>query len=287
MPRFAANLTMMFTEWGFLDRFDAAADAGFTAVEFLFPYEHGPDEVAERLHRNGLTPALFNLPPGDWAAGERGLAALAGREAELDAAVQRALPYVAATGVSRVHLMAGLAPAGDAAMATYRGAVRRTAGVLAERGVTLVLEPINGRDMPGYFLNDIDAAAVLIAELGLANVALQFDLYHCQIIHGDVTMRLRRLLPVIGHVQIASVPSRHEPDGEELAYPFLFAELDRLGYSGFVGCEYRPRAGTLEGLGWFAPYGGNAAGGDAAGAAQGGDAGSGSAQGGADGGMRS
>ncbi len=255
MPRFAANLTMMFTEWTFLDRFAAAADAGFTAVEFLFPYEHAPDEVAGRLHRSGLTPALFNLPSGNWAAGERGLAALPGREAELDAALGRALPYVAATGVSRVHLMAGLAPAGDmAATATFRAAVRRTAAVLAERGVTLVLEPINGRDMPGYFLNDIDAAAVLIEEMGVPNLALQFDLYHCQIIHGDVTTRMRRLMPVIGHVQVASVPSRHEPDGEELACPFLFEELDRLGYAGFVGCEYRPRAGTLQGLGWFAPY---------------------------------
>jgi len=268
MPRFAANLTMMFTEWGFLDRFGAAADAGFTAVEFLFPYEHAPDEVAGRLQRHGLTPALFNLPPGDWAAGERGLAALVGREAELDAALARALPYVSATGVSRVHLMAGLAPAGEAAaMATYRDAVRRTASVLAERGVTLVLEPINGRDMPGYFLDDIDAAAGLIGEIGVANLALQFDLYHCQIIHGDVTTRLRRLMPVIGHVQVASVPSRHEPDGEELAYPFLFDELDRLGYAGFVGCEYRPRAGTLEGLGWFTPYGGTRPG--VAGAAEG------------------
>lgn len=284
MPRFAANLTMMFTEWGFLDRFAAAADAGFAAVEFLFPYDHAPDEVAERLHRNGLTPALFNLPPGDWAAGERGLAALAGREAELNAAVQRALPYVSATGVSRVHLMAGLAPAGDAAaMATYQGAVRRTAEVLAERGVILVLEPINGRDMPGYFLNDIDAAAALIETMGLPNLALQFDLYHCQIIHGDVTTRMRRLMPMIGHVQVASVPSRHEPDGEELAYPFLFAELDRLGYEGFVGCEYRPRAGTLAGLGWFAPYKGTPAGG-----MPGGGAASGSAHGGTEfGGMRS
>ncbi len=255
MSRFAANLTMMFTEWGFLDRFDAAADAGFTAVEFLFPYEHAPEAVAARLRRNGLTPALFNLPPGDWPAGDRGLAALAGRAAELDAVVRRALPYVAATGVARVHLMAGLAPSRDAGAAVvYRDAVRRVAAVLAERGVALVLEPINGRDMPGYFLDDVDAAAALIEALGLANVSLLFDLYHCQVIHGDVTMRLRRLMPLIGHVQVASVPSRHEPDGEELNHPFLFGELDRLGYSGFVGCEYRPRAGTLAGLGWFASY---------------------------------
>lgn len=255
MPNFAANLTMMFNEWAFLDRFDAAAEAGFAAVEFLFPYDHPPEAVAERLTRNGLTQALFNMPPGDWAAGERGVAALPGRFADVVAGVDRALDYAAATGVKRLHLMAGLAPTGDPdAAASYRRAVEHAAGRLAERGLDLLLEPINGRDMPGYFLNGFPAAEALIAELGLANVKLQFDLYHRQIIHGDVTMALRRLMPITGHVQIASVPSRHEPDGEELAYPFLFAELDRLGYAGFVGCEYRPRGATLDGLGWFAPY---------------------------------
>lgn len=255
MPNFAANLTMMFNEWAFLDRFDAAAEAGFAAVEFLFPYDHPPEAVAERLRRNGLTQALFNMPPGDWAAGERGVAALPGRFDDVAAGVERALDYAAATGVKRLHLMAGLAPSGDAnAAAAYRRAVEHAAGRLAERGLDLLLEPINRRDMPGYFLNGFPAAEALIAELGLANVKLQFDLYHRQIIHGDVTMALRRLMPITGHVQIASVPSRNEPDGEELAYPFLFAELDRLGYVGFVGCEYRPRGATLDGLGWFAPY---------------------------------
>ena len=255
MPHFAANLTMMFTEHPFLDRFDAAAEAGFDAVEFLFPYEAAPDAVAERVRRNKLAVALFNMPPGDWAAGERGLAALPGRAGEVRDGLARALDYAEATGAGRLHLMAGLAAAEDpAAQRAYREAAEFCAGRLGERGLDLVLEPINGRDMPGYFLNDFGAAVRLIREVGLANLKLQLDLYHCQIMHGDVTMALRRLMPVIGHIQVASVPSRNEPDGEEVNWPFLFAELDRLGYAGFVGCEYRPRAGTLAGLGWFAPY---------------------------------
>ena len=254
MPRFAANLTMMFNEHGFLDRFDAAAAAGFQFVEFLFPYDHPPEAVAGRLRRNGLTPVLFNLPPGDWAAGERGLAALPERAAEVRENLAAALPYIRALGVGRVHLMAGLAEAGEAADRAYREAVRWCADRLADEGVTLVIEPINRRDMPGYYLADVDRAAALIVALARPNLRLQFDIYHAQIIHGDVTRRLQRLMPLIGHVQVASVPSRHEPDGEELNYPFLFAELDRLGYDGFVGCEYRPRGRTEDGLGWLAPY---------------------------------
>ncbi|WP_018238129.1 2-oxo-tetronate isomerase [Ensifer sp. BR816] len=255
MPVFAANLTMMFNEWSFLDRFDAAAEAGFTAVEYLFPYEAPPEAIAERLTRNKLEQALFNLPPGDWAAGERGIAALPGRFEELKSDVERALDYAAATGVKRLHLMAGLADPSDAEAADcYRRAVSCAAERLAEKEIDLLLEPINARNMPGYFLNDFGAAERLIAELGLANLKLQFDIYHRQIIHGDVTMALRRLMPITGHIQIASVPSRHEPDGEELNYPYLFAEIDRLGYSGFVGCEYTPRGATLDGLAWFKPF---------------------------------
>lgn len=255
MPRFAANLTMMFNEWSFLDRFAAAADAGFEAVEFLFPYDHPADEVGKRLVDNRLTQALYNMPPGDWAAGERGLAALPGREAEFRAGVETALRYADATGVKRLHMMAGLADARDPkAVASYCANMRHAAEALGAKGLDLVLEPINGRNMPGYFLNDFGLAAGWIRAAGLPNLKLQFDIYHCQIIHGDVTMRLRALMPITGHVQIASVPSRNEPDGEELNYPFLFAELDRLGYEGFVGCEYVPRAGTVEGLGWFAPF---------------------------------
>ncbi|MGO7364451.1 2-oxo-tetronate isomerase [Rhizobium leguminosarum] len=255
MPVFAANLTMMFNEWAFLDRFDAAADAGFAAVEYLFPYEATPEAIAERLARNNLQQALFNLPPGDWAAGERGIAALPRRFDALKADVERALDYAAATGVRRLHLMAGIADRHDEdASSCYRRSVTYAAERLAEKGIDLLLEPINGRNMPGYFLNDFGAAERLIAECGLPNLKLQFDIYHRQIIHGDVTMALRRLLPITGHIQIASVPSRNEPDGEELNYPYLFGEIDRLGYDGFVGCEYIPRDHTLDGLGWFKPF---------------------------------
>ena len=255
MPKFAANLSMMFTEHAFLDRFDAAAQAGFAAVEFLFPYEHPPEAIAERLARNRLAQALFNLPPGCWESGERGLAALPDRFEEFKSGVARALDYIAATSVKRVHMMSGLASRSDlAAKASYRRAIEYAAPLLGARGVALLLEPINGRNMPGYFLDDFPYACDLIASLGLPNLKLQFDVYHRQIMHGDVTMSFRALLPVIGHIQAASVPSRHEPDGEELNYPFLFAEFDRLGYDGYVGCEYNPRAGTAEGLGWFQPY---------------------------------
>lgn len=255
MPRFAANLTLMFTEVPFLDRFAQAAEAGFEAVEFLFPYDHPPEAVAERLTTHGLTQALFNLPPGDWAAGERGLAALPDRFEELKAGVETALTYARATGVKRLHLMAGMADRNDPkAQDSYRRAVAWTAERLNKEGLDLVLEPINARNMPGYFLNDFSYAADLIRDLALPNLKLQFDLYHCQILHGDVTMRLRALMPIVGHVQTASVPERHEPGSGEMNDAFLFAELDRLGYDGFIGCEYNPRAGTREGLGWFDAY---------------------------------
>ena len=256
MPRFAANLSMMFTEHDFLDRFDAAAAAGFEAVEYLFPYDHSPGDIAARLTRNNLTQALFNLPPGDFAAGERGLAALKGRAEEFKTSVDRALDYAAATGVKRLHMMAGLASSSDVkALVTYQGALELAARRLADAGLDLLIEPINRRNMPGYFLDDFDLAEKIIADAGMPNVKLQFDIYHRQIMHGDVTMALRRLMPIVGHVQIASVPSRNEPDGEELNYPFLFAELDRLGYDGYVGCEYNPRGPTVDGLAWFKPYG--------------------------------
>jgi hydroxypyruvate isomerase len=252
MPNFAANLSFMFNEWDFLDRFQAAADAGFTAVEYLFPYDHAPEVIAERLQSAGLTQALFNLPPGDWTKGERGLAALPDRFEEVKAGLERAIPYIEATGVKQVHLMAGIIDWDDAlAMAAYRRSLAYVCERLAGMDVTVLIEPINGIDMPGYFLDSVDHAAGLIPFLRLQNLRLQFDIYHAQIIHGDITRRLRRLQPIIGHIQIASVPSRNEPDGEELNYPFLFEELDRLGYAGFVGCEYRPRGKTLDGLGWF------------------------------------
>ena len=257
MPRFAANLSLMFTEVPFLDRFDAAAEAGFTAVEFLFPYDHPAEQIGERLRRNGLTQALFNLPPGNWEAGEKGLAALPDRFADLQQSLRTALPYAEATGVKRLHLMAGIAQRSDPnAVAAFRKSAIAAAEFFAAHGLDVVIEPINPRNVPGYFLDDFGFARDLIGELKIPNLKLQFDIYHCQIVHGDVTMRLREMMPVIGHVQIASVPSRHEPDGEELNYPFLFGELDRLGYGGFVGCEYNPRGNTADGLGWFEPYAG-------------------------------
>jgi 2-dehydrotetronate isomerase len=257
MPRFAANLSMMFTEVPFLDRFEAAAKAGFTAVEFLFPYEHPAEQVGERLKRNGLTQALFNLPPGDWAAGEKGFAALPQRFSDLQQSLHTALPYAKATGVKRLHLMAGIAERSNhLAVEAFYKSVAHTAEFFVPHGIDVVIEPINARNVPGYFLNDFGFAGDLINELKIPNLKLQFDIYHCQIIHGDVTMRLRDMMPIIGHIQIASIPSRHEPDGEELNYSFLFDELDRLGYGGFVGCEYNPRGRTTDGLGWFKPYAG-------------------------------
>jgi 2-dehydrotetronate isomerase len=257
MPRFAANLSMMFNEVPFLERFEAAAKAGFTAVEFLFPYDHPAEVVGERLHKNGLTQALFNLPPGNWNAGEKGFAALPDRFGDLQESLRTALPYAQATGVKRLHLMAGIADRGDPkAVAAFRKSVIWTAEFLKPHGLDVVIEPINPRNVPGYFLNDFTFARDLILELKIPNLKLQFDIYHCQIIHGDVTMRLHELMPITGHIQIASIPSRNEPDGEELNYPYLFAELDRLGYRSFVGCEYVPRGNTVDGLGWFKPYAG-------------------------------
>lgn len=257
MPRFAANLSMMFNEHPFLDRFDAAAQAGFTAVEFLFPYEHPPEIIAERLERNALKQVLFNLPPGDWNAGEKGFAARPDKFDDFRTSVHTALPYATATGVRRLHMMAGIADRHDpGAVAAFRTSVEWAANFFGEHGIDVVIEPINGRDVPGYFLNDFAFARDLIVDLGIPNVGLQFDIYHCQILHGDVTMRLREMLPLIGHIQVASVPSRHEPAGEELNYPFLFDELDRLGYDNYVGCEYRPAGDTVAGLGWFKPYAG-------------------------------
>ena len=255
MPRFAANLTWLFTEYAFLDRFDAAADCGFDAVEVLFPYDYPAAAIAKGLARNNLTMVLINTSPGDSAAGERGLAALAGRAHDFRDSIARAADYAATLGAGRVHVMAGMAPAGDAgAQATYRANIAFAADYLGQHQIEATIEPINGRDIPGYFLRNFEAAARLIEGLARPNLKLQFDLYHRQILHGDVTTALRRLMPLVGHIQIASVPGRGEPDAEELNYPFLFEEIDRLGYKGFIGCEYRPRGSTREGLGWFAPF---------------------------------
>jgi len=260
MPRFAANLSMMYTEHAFLDRFAAAARDGFRAVEYLFPYAFERAEIAQRLADHGLAQVLFNAPPGDFDAGERGIACLPGREAEFRRAfVEQALPYASALRCPRVHVMAGLAPEdGDPAAlrATYIGNLAWAAGQAAGAGIDVLIEPINTRDIPRYVLNRQDDAHAIVAEVGAANLKVQMDLYHCQIVEGDLATKLRRYLPTgrVGHLQIAGVPQRHEPDVGELHHPYLFELIDELGWDGHIGCEYRPRAGTTAGLGWFAPW---------------------------------
>jgi hydroxypyruvate isomerase len=247
----------MYQEVGFLDRFAAAAKDGFRAVEFMFPYAHPAAEVAARLRSAGLENVLFNLPPGDFERGERGLAALPGREAEFAASIGTALEYAEALGCPRLHVMAGIPGAGadrERCRATYVSNLRLAASRAAAAGRDVLIEPINTRDIPGYFLNRQDDAQAIRAEVGAPNLKVQFDLYHCQIVEGDLAVKLKRDLAHIGHVQIAGVPERHEPDRGEVNYPFLFAHLDAIGYAGWIGCEYRPRAGTSAGLGWIRPY---------------------------------
>lgn len=257
MPRLAANLSMMFTEVPFLDRFRAAAEVGFRAVEFLFPYEFEPEEVARAKKFASVQVALFNLFPGDWAKGERGLACLPDREVEFVESVERALIYAQALDCPTLHVMAGIPPEGMAravALALYIERLRHAAHRAADHGRTLVIEPLNSRDMPGYLLRTTSEAAEVIEAVGSPNLGLQFDFYHAQIMEGDLTMRLRRLAPIIRHAQIAGVPDRHEPDGGECDPHHLLRTLDEIGYDGWVGCEYRPKAGTLEGLGWAKRY---------------------------------
>jgi hydroxypyruvate isomerase len=254
MPRFAANLTMMFNEVSFLERFAAATQAGFTAVEFLFPYEYSPGELAALLRQHRLQNVLFNMPPGDWAAGERGVASLPGREAEFRDGVARAIEYAQALGTPRLHAMAGLLPVGaDRALhrKTFVDNLRHAATETARHGLTLLIEPINTRDIPGYFLNTQAEAHALREEVAAPNLKVQMDLYHAQIVEGDLATKLRRYLPHVGHIQIASVPERNEPDDGEVNYPYLFRLLDELGYDGWLGCEYRPRNGTVAGLRWM------------------------------------
>ena len=257
MPRFAANLSMLYHEHAFLERFAAAAADGFEAVEYLFPYEHPAAEIAARLSAHGLQQALFNAPPGDWAKGERGLACLPGRDDEFRRGIAQAIEYAQALRCPRVHVMAGLAPAGVERAALHALYVQRLAWAAAQApGLDFLIEPINPRDMPGFFLNRQDQAHAVIAEAGAPNLKVQMDLYHCQIVEGDLAMKLKQYLPTgkVGHLQIAGVPERHEPDRGELNYPYLFSLIDELGFPGLVGAEYRPRAGTRAGLGWFQPF---------------------------------
>jgi hydroxypyruvate isomerase len=254
MPKFAANLSMMFNEVPFPERFAAAAKAGFKAVEFLFPYDHTPKEVAQWLKENKLENVLFNLPPGDWAAGERGMAALPGREEEFRASVARALEYTQALGTQRVHVMAGLVPEGadrNRCREIYIDNLRYAAREAAKHGRAVLIEPINTRDIPGYFLNTQAAGHAICEAVGESNLKVQMDFYHAQIVEGDLAMTFKKYFAGIGHIQIAGVPSRHEPDDGEVNYGYLFRLLDETGYDGWVGCEYRPRGRTEDGLGWL------------------------------------
>lgn len=257
MPRFSANLSLLFCEHEFLDRFDAAARAGFTAVEYISPYEHPPEVVAERLRRNGLEQALFNLPLGDWSAGERGIAILPDRVEEFRAGVDKAIRYATALGCTQVNCIAGIAPAGVPTSVLEDLLVENLAYAadrLERAGIRLLVEPINTRDMPGYFLTTSGQALAIMDRVGSRNLYLQYDVYHMQVMEGDLARTIEANLARIAHIQIADNPGRHEPGTGEINYPFLFGHLDRIGYRGFVGAEYRPAKTTEAGLGWFSPY---------------------------------
>ncbi len=246
MLRFSANLSMMFTEHPFEERFVAARRAGFGGVEFLFPYAYVPESLAGALEGNALGLSVFNLPCGNWSAGERGLAALVGRQAEFAASVGQALRYAKVLRAARVHCMAGLTE-GPEAEACYIANVRHAADRLARVGCTVMIEPINGHDIPGYFLNRTDQALELLRKIDHENVALQWDVYHHERTHGDALEALPDVLPHTAHIQIAGMPARHEPEG----YAALFAALEKAGYAGWIGCEYNPRGKTTEGLDWL------------------------------------
>ena len=255
MPRFAANLAYLFTERPLIERFAAAADAGFTAVELQFPYDHAPASVKAELTRHRLTQLGVNTPFG--REGEFGVAAVPGREPDFDRLFGQALDYIVAIGGRAIHCLAGKVPPEQrpAANKTFVANLTRAADLAAAHGITLLIEPINARDRPDYFLTRVEHAADIIAEVGRENVKIQFDFYHVQIVSGDLIRRFEKHFPLVGHVQIAGVPSRHEPNEGEVNYPAIFALLDKIGYAGFVGCEYRPRDKTEAGLGWARPYG--------------------------------
>jgi hydroxypyruvate isomerase len=275
MPQFAANLTMMYPELPFLDRFEVAAKDGFKAVEFLFPYAYTPEELAARLKANNLQQVLFNAPPGGldpasidqaWNSNTRGTASLPGREKEFQQGVEMALRYAEALHCPRIHVMAGLLGVGHTHAsnhATYVNNLKWAAALAAKQGLDVLIEPINTRDIPGFYLNRQDQAHSIIEEVGAPNLKVQMDLYHCQIVEGDVAMKIRKYLPTgrVGHFQIAGVPERHEPDIGEINYPYLFNVIDEVSmacnWQGWVGCEYKPKlggqpGGTSAGLGWLA-----------------------------------
>jgi hydroxypyruvate isomerase len=254
MPQFAANLSMMFNEVPFLDRFKAASAAGFTAVEFLFPYEYSPEEVAAKAKAAGTQVVLFNMPAGNWGAGERGITGLPGREQEFREGVDKALLYAEHLGTARLHAMAGIAPAGaDAAAcrATLIANLKYAAEKLAAKNITLLLEAINTRDMPGFIVSTQKDSHAICEAVAAPNLKMQMDLYHMQVMEGDLATSLKRYSSECGHIQIAGCPERHEPDTGEVRYEYLYRVIDEIGYQGWLGCEYRPAGKTTEGLAWF------------------------------------
>jgi hydroxypyruvate isomerase len=254
MPRFAANLTMLFNEVPFLDRFERAARAGFGAVEFLFPYPYQPEEIRSRLEAHKLQLVLHNLPAGDWDAGERGIACLPDRVAEFREGVGRAITYAKALGVKQLNCLVGKTPAGADPALVRRTVVenlRFAAGELKKEGIRLLVEPINTRDIPGFWLNRTAQAIELMDEVASDNLFLQYDIYHMQVMEGDLAKTIEKHLARIAHLQLADNPGRNEPGTGEINYPFLFGWIDRLGYTGWIGCEYKPAAGTEAGLAWL------------------------------------
>ncbi len=258
MPRFCANLGFLFTEVPFLDRFAAAAEAGFAGVEFASPYEYPAAELRSRLQASGLAQVLINSPAGNRAAGERGFACLPGRVGDFRDGLEQALDYAVALHCKLVHVMAGVPPADltiDTAAAVYATNLAWACERGLAAGVKLVIEPLNPRDAPGYFLKTQEQGAAIVMALGHDRLGLQFDLYHCQTAQGDVTTRLERLMPVIDHMQLADVPGRHEPGTGEIGWEFVFRRIDELGYAGWIGCEYTPAGDTVAGLAWRQRYG--------------------------------
>jgi hydroxypyruvate isomerase len=257
VPRFDANISLLYVERPFLDRFAAAARDGFEAVEMLSPYEYPPPELRARLEANGLACVLINTPAGDRERGDRGFASIPARRDDFRRGVAQALEYSAALGNKCLHVMAGLIGAGDDRArhrACYIENLAYAAREASSAGITALIEPINPRTIPGYFLNRQDEAHAICAEVGAPNLRVQMDLFHCQIVEGDVAMKIRKYAAHVAHMQIAGVPERHEPDTGEVNYPYLFDVIDEAGYKGWIGCEYHPKAGTSEGLGWARRY---------------------------------
>jgi hydroxypyruvate isomerase len=257
MLQFSANLSMLFTEVDFLERFGKASKAGFHAVECQFPYQYDPDALAEKLQRHHLVQVLHNLPAGDWARGERGIACLADRVGEFQDGVGRAIDYATALNCTRLNCLAGIAPAGadaESLRATFIGNLRYAARELKQHGITLVIEPLNTRDTPGFFLRTSQQAVDIIEAIGADNLHLQFDVYHAHIMEGDAVASLQENLRHIAHVQIADDPGRHEPGTGSIDYSLVFQTLDRANYSGWVGCEYVPSRRTEESLRWLHTY---------------------------------